>query len=152
VAVTVVRSQRIVESILVQVLGMSWAELHDEAERLEHAVSDRLINRIDEMLGRPSHDPHGDPIPTSDGTMPVERFNNLLTCPVQTSLIISRIATQDAAFLRFIEEYQLRPSERIQVETRDTAADAVTIRGRNGQVLTLGSRAASRVMVVTEPR
>jgi DtxR family Mn-dependent transcriptional regulator len=151
VAVTVVRRHRLVEAFLVQVVGMSWADVHAEAERLEHAVSDRLINRIDEMLGRPSHDPHGDPIPTADGTMPVERVNNLLTCPVQTSLIISRIATQDAAFLRFIEEYQLRPSERIQVETRDAAADAVTVRGRDGQVITLGSRAASRVMVVTEP-
>ena len=65
----VLRRHRLVEQFLVQVMGMSWAEVHDEAEQLEHAVSDRLIELIDEMLGRPTHDPHGDPIPTAQGTM-----------------------------------------------------------------------------------
>ena len=59
----VLRRHRLVELFLVQVMGMSWAEVHDEAEQLEHVVSERLIERIDEMLGRPTHDPHGDPIP-----------------------------------------------------------------------------------------
>ena len=59
----VLRRHRLVELFLVQVMGMSWAEVHDEAEQLEHVVSERLIDRIDEMLGRPTHDPHGDPIP-----------------------------------------------------------------------------------------
>ena len=63
----VLRRHRLVEAFLVQVMGMSWAEVHDEAEQLEHVVSDRLIERIDEMLGRPTHDPHGDPIPDADG-------------------------------------------------------------------------------------
>src|SRR6187200_2807556 len=67
-ATLVLRRHRLIELFLVKVLGMSWAEVHDEAERLEHAVSERLIDRIDEMLGRPQVDPHGDPIPTSDGT------------------------------------------------------------------------------------
>src|SRR5262249_31767276 len=59
----VLRRHRLVELFLVQVMGMSWAEVHDEAEQLEHVVSERLIERIDDMLGRPTHDPHGDPIP-----------------------------------------------------------------------------------------
>ena len=62
-AARVLRRHRLIELFLVQVMGMSWTEVHDEAEHLEHAVSDRLIERIDEMLGRPSADPHGDPIP-----------------------------------------------------------------------------------------
>jgi DtxR family Mn-dependent transcriptional regulator len=66
----VLRRHRLVEAFLVQVMGMRWDEVHDEAEQLEHAVSDRLIERIDDMLGRPTHDPHGDPIPTSDGLIP----------------------------------------------------------------------------------
>src|SRR4051812_33993924 len=66
----VLRRHRLVELFLVKVLGMSWAEVHDEAELLEHAVSERLIDRIDEMLGRPEVDPHGDPIPSADGVMP----------------------------------------------------------------------------------
>src|SRR5206468_11007079 len=63
----VLRRHRLVELFLVQVMGMSWTEVHDEAEQLEHVVSERLIERIDEMLGRPTHDPHGDPIPTPEG-------------------------------------------------------------------------------------
>jgi DtxR family Mn-dependent transcriptional regulator len=62
-AALVLRRHRLIELFLVEVMGMSWAEVHDEAEQLEHAVSDRLIDRIDEMLGRPAVDPHGDPIP-----------------------------------------------------------------------------------------
>src|SRR5215212_9707318 len=65
----VLRRHRLVELFLVNVMGMSWAEVHDEAEHLEHVVSERLIDRIDEMLGRPTHDPHGDPIPNPDGAM-----------------------------------------------------------------------------------
>src|SRR5688572_31705168 len=68
-AVLVLRRHRLVELFLVQVLGMNWDEVHEEAEQLEHVVSDRLIERIDEMLGRPEFDPHGDPIPTADGQL-----------------------------------------------------------------------------------
>jgi DtxR family Mn-dependent transcriptional regulator len=63
VAVTVIRRHRLIERFLVQILGMSWSDVHDEAEHLEHAMSDRLIDRIDEMLGRPPVNPHDDPIP-----------------------------------------------------------------------------------------
>src|ERR671924_1175896 len=80
----VLRRHRLVELFLVQVMGMSWAEVHEEAEQLEHVVSQRLIERIDEMLGRPTHDPHGDPIPNPDGAIPHRHFDNLLTCPLGT--------------------------------------------------------------------
>src|SRR5207247_7464532 len=78
----VLRRHRLVELFLVQVMGMSWAEVHEEAEQLEHVVSERLIERIDEMLGRPTHDPHGDPIPNPDGAIPASELDTLLTCPV----------------------------------------------------------------------
>src|SRR5215216_5623496 len=68
-AALVLRRHRLVELFLVRVMGMSWDEVHEEAEQLEHVVSDRLIERIDDMLGRPTHDPHGDPIPTAEGTI-----------------------------------------------------------------------------------
>src|SRR6266480_5813457 len=80
----VLRRHRLVELFLVQVMGMSWAEVHDEAEQLEHVVSERLIERIDEMLGRPTHDPHGDPIPTPDGAIVPRHLDTLLTCPLNT--------------------------------------------------------------------
>src|SRR5882762_11211770 len=82
----VLRRHRLVELFLVQVMGMSWAEVHDEAEQLEHVVSERLIERIDEMLGHPTHDPHGDPIPTPEGEITTRHLDNLLTCPLGTPL------------------------------------------------------------------
>src|SRR6478735_7527251 len=80
----VLRRHRLVEAFLVQVMGMSWAEVHDEAEHLEHVVSERLIDRIDEMLGRPTHDPHGDPIPNPDGAITTRHLDSLLTCALAT--------------------------------------------------------------------
>src|SRR5437016_5098934 len=91
-AALVLRRHRLVELFLVQVMGMSWDEVHDEAEQLEHVVSERLIERIDEMLGRPTHDPHGDPIPDPEGTIAQRSMDNLLTCPLNTPLRVTRIA------------------------------------------------------------
>ena len=113
----VLRRHRLVELFLVQVMGMSWAEVHDEAEQLEHVVSERLIERIDEMLGRPTHDPHGDPIPDPEGAITPRHLDSLLTCPVGTPLRVTRIADQDPAFLRFIESNDLKPGQPIEVES-----------------------------------
>src|SRR5438045_7218360 len=128
-------------------MGMSWAEVHDEAEKLEHVVSERLIERIDEMLGRPTHDPHGDPIPNTDGTIAMRHLDSLLTCPVGTPLKVTRIADQDPSFLRFIEKNDLKPGQSIEVEIRDAAADAVVLRGKGRQPLTIGARAATKLLV-----
>jgi DtxR family Mn-dependent transcriptional regulator len=143
----VLRRHRLVELFLVQVMGMSWAEVHDEAEQLEHVVSERLIERIDEMLGHPTHDPHGDPIPTAEGTMAPHPLESLLTCPVGARLRVKRIADQDPEFLRFIESHNLKPGEQIEVDRRDAAADAVQVRGRQGSVVVIGARAASKLLV-----
>jgi hypothetical protein len=128
-------------------MGMSWAEVHEEAEQLEHVVSERLIERMDEMLGHPTHDPHGDPIPTPEGAIPTHHLDNLLTCPLGVPLKVMRIADQDAAFLRFIESNNLKPGQSIQVETRDAAADAVRVGGGDRAVIIIGTRAASKLLV-----
>jgi DtxR family Mn-dependent transcriptional regulator len=146
-AALVLRRHRLVELFLVQVMGMSWVEVHDEAEQLEHVVSERLIERIDEMLGHPTHDPHGDPIPTAEGMIPARHLENLLTCPLGTPLRVTRIADQDPTFLRFIESHGLKPGETIEVETRDSAADAVKLRGSRRASITIGARAASKLLV-----
>ena len=142
----VLRRHRLVELFLVQVLGMSWADVHDDAEQLEHAVSERLIDRIDEMLGRPTHDPHGDPIPNQDGAISTRHLDSLLTCPLGTALKVTRISDQDPAFLRFIEHNGLKPGERVEVASRDDAADAVVLR-QSGRSITIGARAASKLLV-----
>jgi DtxR family Mn-dependent transcriptional regulator len=145
-AALVLRRHRLIELFLVQVMGMSWAEVHDEAELLEHVVSERLIERIDEMLGRPTHDPHGDPIPSPDGAIADRQLDTLLTCPTNTPLRVTRVADQDPAFLRFIEQNNLKPGEPIAVEGRDPAADSVMLRGKDRR-LTVGARAASKLLV-----
>jgi DtxR family Mn-dependent transcriptional regulator len=142
----VLRRHRLVEAFLVQVMGMRWDEVHDDAEQLEHVVSERLIERIDEMLGHPTHDPHGDPIPNPDGAIPQKELESLLTCPTGTPLRVTRISDQDPAFLRFIETNGLKPGQPVEVEARDTAADAVMLRGKDRRI-TIGARAASKLLV-----
>jgi DtxR family Mn-dependent transcriptional regulator len=146
----VLRRHRLVELFLVQVMGMRWDEVHDEAEQLEHVVSERLIERIDDMLGRPTHDPHGDPIPDPEGAIAHRQLDSLLTCPLNTPLKVTRIADQDPAFLRFIETNELKPGQPVDVEGRDAAADSVVVRGPNQRRITIGARAASKLLV--EPR
>src|SRR5712691_1219590 len=136
----VLRRHRLVEQFLVTVMGMSWAEVHEEAEQLEHVVSERLIERIDDMLGHPTHDPHGDPIPNTDGTIAPRELETLLTCPIGTPLRVTRVTDQDPAFLRFIERNQLKPGQTIEVDARDPAADAVHLRGKDGKSITIGAR------------
>ena len=143
------RRHRLIELFLVKVLGMSWAEVHDEAERLEHAVSERLIDRIDEMLGRPEVDPHGDPIPSPEGRIPRTEDFDLLTAPVQTSLQVSRVIDQDPVFLRFVEQQELVPGRNVTIESRDEASDAVRLTLDTGRPITIGSRAAAKVLVRT---
>jgi DtxR family transcriptional regulator, Mn-dependent transcriptional regulator len=149
-AALVLRRHRLIELFLVEVMGMRWDEVHDEAEALEHAASDRLIERIDEMLGRPSVDPHGDPIPAQDGTLRSAEQHTLLTCPIGPPVVISRVIDQDAGFLRFVESSQLKPGQRIRIEARDAAADSVSLRRDDDQRITLGTRAASKLLVEPE--
>ena len=150
-AALVLRRHRLVELFLVEVMGMSWAEVHDEAEKLEHVVSDRLIERMDQMLGHPATDPHGDPIPDPEGTLRAgvlrpHELQTLLTCPLNTRVTVTRISDQDAAFLRFIETYNLKPGQAIEVEARDPAADSVRIRSKDDRQFTIGARAASKLL------
>lgn len=143
----VTRRHRLIELFLVKVLNMSWAEVHDEAEQLEHAVSERLIDRIDEMLGRPAVDPHGDPIPSAEGTVPELDHVDLLSAPMNVSLVVARVIDQDPEFLRFVEHRQLMPGDPVTIEHRDGASDSVRLRVASGEPLTIGARAASKVLV-----
>lgn len=145
----VLRRHRLVELFLVKVLGMSWAEVHDEAERLEHAVSDQVIERIDEMLGRPAVDPHGDPIPTAEGAIAEVEGVSLLNAPIQARLRITRIVDQDAGFLRFAEQCDLMPGRDVVVQTRDTASDTVLVTSDAGNSVSIGRRAAAKILVQT---
>ena len=102
-ALEVVRRHRLLETYLHDALGFDWDEVHEEAEILEHAVSDRLLNRIDEHLGYPRRDPHGDPIPTADGRVCVLSLMPLHDIPLHRRMRIARFSDSDAPALRSLE-------------------------------------------------
>jgi DtxR family Mn-dependent transcriptional regulator len=145
-AIEIIRHHRLLEQYLSETLGLPVDHVHAEADRLEHALSEELEARIDESLGFPTHDPHGDPIPNPDGAIAAHHLESLLTCPLATPLKVTRIADQDPAFLRFIESYDLKPGQRVEVETRDAAADSVLLRNKDRR-MTIGARAASKLLV-----
>jgi DtxR family transcriptional regulator, Mn-dependent transcriptional regulator len=146
-AMHVLRRHRLIELFLVKVMGMDWSEVHAEAEELEHAVSERLIERIDEMLGYPSTDPHGDPIPDVHGKVEEVVLPSLLDCAPDTPLRVARVGDQSREFLQLLERRSLKPGSRLTVDGRDEAADAVELRLDSGEVMTLGFRAASKIFV-----
>lgn len=144
----VLRRHRLVELFLVEVVGLNWSEVHGEAEVLEHAVSERIIERIDEMLGHPAVDPHGDPIPTAHGTYPPEPGQHpLADCPRGADVRVTRVVDQRADFLRLLERHGVMPGRRLSVTLRDELAETVEIRAGEGASLRLGLRAASRILV-----
>src|SRR5687768_1307825 len=103
-ALRVLRRHRLIELFLVRTLDLTWDEVHEEAEHMEHAVSDLLVDRIDEYLGRPAADPHGDPIPRADGSLDVPDVRTLAACPVGFRFRLARVVDQSPEFLRFLSE------------------------------------------------
>ena len=146
-AVRVLRRHRLIELFLVQVMGMGWSEVHPEAERLEHAMSDRLIERIDEMLGRPEVDPHGDPIPTAAGEGVERDLSSLARCPEGSRVTVERITDQRPEFLRLLEREGLVPGSRLAVVAHDADADTVAVHGESGRRFELGTQAATKILV-----
>ncbi len=146
-ALRVLRRHRLVELFLVQVLGMSWSEVHPEAEELEHAVSDRLIERIDEMLGFPSVDPHGDPIPDAQGVLEQLQLASLPGCPVGERLEVRRIGDQGEEFLRLLDRAGLIPGSSVTLVSRDEVSDTVVLENAAGDRVRLGIRAAGKIFV-----
>jgi len=146
-AAHVLRRHRLVELFLVRVMGMNWSDVHPDAEVLEHVVSERLLERMDEMLGHPSVDPHGDPIPTAAGQVPDLEQESLRTCALGGHLRIARVTDQTAEFLRLLERHRLKPGRTLQVLSRDESTETVEIEPDEGRPLQLGFRAADRVLV-----
>jgi DtxR family Mn-dependent transcriptional regulator len=146
-ALRVLRRHRLVELFLVQVLGMSWSEVHPEAEELEHAVSDRLIERIDEMLGFPSVDPHGDPIPDAEGVVEQPQLASLPSSPIGERLEVRRIGDQGEEFLRLLDRVGLIPGSSVTLISRDEVSDTVILENAAGERVQLGFRAAGKIFV-----
>lgn len=124
-AIAVVRRHRLIETWLVRDLGYAWDEVHDEAELLEHSVSDRLLEAIDERLGHPTHDPHGDPIPDAAGRAPVSAFVLLDDLGPARQGIVLRIDDRKPELLRLLAVHNIRPGSGITVH--DRGEDDLTI-------------------------
>lgn len=151
-AVAMVRRHRLIEAFLVRSLGYRWDQVHDEAEALEHAVSDFMIERIDEHLGHPRRDPHGDPIPTVDGE--IERLDAALLSDVSIGarVRIERISDADPALLQYLDEHGVGFGTEMQTRPGSPFSDAIEVVLDSGTALPLGRSATDAlwVTVLTE--
>lgn len=145
-ALRVVRRHRLIELFLVNTLDMAWDEVHEEAEHMEHAVSDRLIDRIDEFLGRPQFDPHGDPIPQADGTVVSYSSRSLAACEADNNFRLVRVMDQSSEFLRYLSSSGLLLGTCGKVVANRVEAGVVTIEVNSRQIA-LGRDVALKIMV-----
>ena len=147
VGMNMLRRHRLLETFLVETLGLDWGEIHEEAEVLEHAISEKVLEKLDEFLGRPSHDPHGDPIPTKRGGLPKASNRSLLDCKVGDLVCIESIQDQEKEFLQFARKNKLIPGRKIEVILHDRIADSIEIKIDNKTVITLGSKTAEKIVI-----
>ena len=145
-ALRIVRRHRLIELFLVKTLSLAWDEVHEEAEHMEHAVSDRLVDRIDAFLGRPEVDPHGDPIPRSDGSFHVPDSRSLAECEVGDTFCLARVVDQSPEFLRFLSNSGLPLGVSGKIVAKGTEAGIVTV-NVEGRETTLGRAAAEKLLV-----
>jgi DtxR family Mn-dependent transcriptional regulator len=146
-ALRVLRRHRIIELFLVQVMQLDWADVHHEAEALEHSVSEGLLERMDQMLGQPTHDPHGDPIPSPAGELPQERLQPLAQCAPGAYRIV-RVVGDEASFLGWLQEQGFCPGSEVTLQRRDSHADTLTLgSGASHGARTIGVSAASALLV-----
>ena len=147
VALGIIRRHRLVETFLVNVLKMDWASVHSEAEQLEHAISDDVLDRLDALLGYPVSDPHGDPIPSAQGKISSQIYATLATCAVARSLRVVRVTEQTPDFLQFAEKNGLLPGAVVRVTDRNLAAGLVSLKNSRNRTSALGLAAAGKILV-----
>ena len=149
-ALQVVRKHRILETFLVKIMELDWAEVHEEAEILEHVLSDRLLQRMDEMLAHPSHDPHGDPIPDSEGNVTDQETIRLSEAENNNYRVV-RVDDSDPEFLDWLRLNHLMPGSEIDLKGIDPITDIVELAiSSGGEIVRLGKAAASNILI--EPR
>jgi DtxR family Mn-dependent transcriptional regulator len=118
IALEVIRHHRLLELYLTQALGYTWDEVHAEADRLEHVISEQFESRIAATLGHPHHDPHGDPIPALDGTLPAQASTLLVDAPLNIPHIVRQITNQSPEMLRYLANLGLIPGTQVTVTAR----------------------------------
>jgi len=145
-ALEVIRHHRLLEAWLVRTLGYSWDEVHEEAERLEHVISEDFERRIAAAMGHPVRDPHGEPIPTADLVMPLDDSTPLSTLRPRQFAIVKRVRSSDNGLLRYLDELGLIPGAQIEVKEYSPFDHNLTIRvGR--KVCVLGMNITNQIFV-----
>ena len=145
-ALEVIRHHRLLEAWLVQTLGYSWDEVHEEAERLEHVISEDFERRIAAAMGHPDRDPHGEPIPTEDLKMPLDKSTPLSSMRPGETGTIKRVDASDPALLRYLEELGLVPGVRIQVTDYSPFDRNLTLKV-GGKTTVLGLNITSKLFI-----
>jgi DtxR family transcriptional regulator, Mn-dependent transcriptional regulator len=146
-AMRLVRRHRLIETFLVDHLGYSWQEVHEEAERLEHAVSDGFTERLAEFLGHPDHDPHGDPIPAADGTLEQDDSFPLSDAVAGRRVRIYKVSDESIPTLDYLGEHGLVPGRLLDVKEVRTLDGVVTVEDEDGDSHALGEALARSVFV-----
>lgn len=149
-AIHVVRRHRLIETFLVQQLGYRWDEVHEEAELLEHVVSERFVTRIDELLGHPTRDPHGDPIPSRDGELAAEASLPLHEVDVPARVQVVRVSDSDGELLRYCADRGLVPGAWLELSPAGPFSDGINVSvAGSPEKFTLGFAAARSVRVAS---
>src|SRR5918993_2942284 len=146
-ALRLVRRHRLIETFLLEHLGYDWQKVHDEAERLEHAVSDGFTERLAELLGHPDHDPHGDPIPSAEGTLEVEESFALSQAIADQRVRISKVRDEDAAMLDYLGDRNLVPGRLLSVREVRSLDGVVVVEDEEAEVHALGEPLARSIFV-----
>jgi DtxR family transcriptional regulator, Mn-dependent transcriptional regulator len=152
-ALRLVRRHRLIETFLLEHLGYSWQDVHEEAERLEHAVSDEFTERLAELLGHPDRDPHGDLIPAADGTFAPERSKPLSETEAGQHVHIIKVSDESASILNYLGERGLVPGRVLSVKEVRSLDGVVTVEDEGGDEHPLGEALARAIFVqaVSEP-
>lgn len=146
-ALDILRRHRLVETFLVRTLRLDWSLVHLEAERLEHAISPAVLEALDAHLGRPTTDPHGDPIPDAHGKLRDPRGVPLSRLVPAARARVTRVLDQEPAFLSFIARHGLMPSTRISILTRDDAAGLISVQAARQQPVSFALAIAAKILV-----
>lgn len=146
-ALVVVRNHRLLELFLHEKLGFRWDEVHDEADRLEHAINEATADRIAEALGRPTRDPHGHAIPDGDLSLPRPAAVPLATLVAGQTAVIHHVADEDAELLRYLDYVGLRPARTVEVVRRDPDEALLWLRIGGEGPIPLGPHVTARVFV-----
>jgi DtxR family Mn-dependent transcriptional regulator len=145
-ALRTLRRHRVIEAYLVQALGYGWDEVHPEAERLEHAATDDLVDRMAMAIGEPTVDPHGAPIPSRAGAVEEARYRSLADLPVGAIADMMRVADEDPMLLRYLADLSLTPGCTVRVVERAPYGGPITIEMKRQRRL-IGPALAERVLV-----